>query len=102
MGDTRFLVMRCVSCKDFITKAEMLDRWALMEKDETKKIGLCECGGRQFRPGNLTSEEEKRYSSRWQQFRYRVLGKRDKATRVWDLYYRYVKGAALGPEYLEQ
>jgi len=95
----RFLVMRCVSCKNFLTSLEMIRRWEAMEKDETRKIGLCECGARQFRPGNLTSEEEKQYSSWWQWFRYMVLRRQDKGTRIWELYYKVVRKGELGPEY---
>lgn len=95
----RYLILRCVSCKDFITKAEAIDRWEAWEKAGESHVGLCSCGSRQVKPGNLTPEEEKKYTSRWQKFRYTVLGKRDKGTRVWDLYYRYVRDAKLGPEY---
>ena len=95
----RFLIMRCVACKGFLTKAEILDRWDQWERDGESKTGLCDCGSRQLKPGNLTPEEESTYCTRWQQFRYKILGRRDKKTRVWDLYYRFVKGAELGPAY---
>lgn len=88
----RYLIVRCVSCRGFLTKAEVIDQWESWEKGKESHTGLCECGSRQIKPGNLTPAEEKHYGSKWQWFRYRVLGKRDKDTRVWDLYYRFVKG----------
>lgn len=95
----RYLILRCVACKEFITKIELVQRWEQMEKDENKTVGICECGGRQVRPGNLTEAERRKYESLWQWFRYKVLRKRDRGTRIWDLYYTVVKNGKFGPEY---
>lgn len=94
-----YLIMRCVSCKGFLTKAEIIDRWQEWEAGQEEHTGLCACGSRQLKPGNLTPEEEKQYTGYWQWFRYKVLRKRDNGTRVWDLYYRFVKDQPRGRAY---
>jgi hypothetical protein len=95
----KYLLMRCVSCKEFLTKDEVIDRWEEMEEDGGTQIGLCSCGSRQIKPTNLTPEEEQEYTSLWQKFRYYVLRRRDRGTRILDLYEKHVKGQDLGPTY---
>ncbi len=103
MGEDRlrYLILRCVSCGGFVTRLEAVRRWEAWEAAGERNTGLCECGARQVRPGNLTTEERAKYESLWQWFRYVILRKRDKFTRVWELYYS-IKGTQLGPEYKTQ
>ena len=95
----RHLVYRCKSCNGLLTKLEIISHWEAMEKDNISNLGVCPCGGRQISPSNVTPEEEKKYETLWQKFRYYVLGKDDEGTRLWKLYDRCVKGKELGELY---
>jgi len=99
----RHLVYRCKSCNEFLTKLEIIASWEAAEASGESKVAICSCGGRNISPGNITEKELKdgKYESLWQRFRYRVLGKDDKATRVWKLYYKCVKDKDLGELYKE-
>jgi len=99
MERLRYLVMRCSACKRALTRLEIISKWEEMEKDESRKIGICPCGGRQLKPSNFTPEEEKRLGGLWQRFRYYVLRKDDEGTRLFKLYEKCVKNKELGVEY---
>lgn len=99
----KYLIMRCVSCKGFLTKLEVIDAWekaeAMIEDGGEKTIGICPCGSRQVKPGNLTPEEEEIYCSEREKRRYYDGKIRDRGTRVWELYDKCVDGKELGEQY---
>jgi hypothetical protein len=98
--------MRCVSCNGFLTKLEVIDAWEKAEAEiaagKEKPMGVCPCGSRQLKPGNLTPEEEEIYCAEEQKTRYYDEGIDDRRTRVWKLYDKCVSGKELGPEYAQE
>lgn len=95
----KYLIMRCKSCKGFLTKLEIVGTWEQQEQDHESKIPLCPCGGRKMQPGNVTPEELAEHKNKWQWFRYYILRRRDKGTRLYDLWEKCIKGKELGELY---
>jgi len=101
----KYLIMRCVSCKDFLTKLEVIEAWekaeAVNAEGGEKAMGVCPCGSRQMKPGNLTPEEEEIYCSDREKRRYYDGHFDDRGTRVWKLYDKCIDGKDLGEKYSE-
>jgi len=101
-----YLIMRCVSCRDFMTKLEIIEAWEKAEsfiaEGKEKPLAVCYCGSRQLKPGNLTPEEEEIYCSDREKRRYYDGHFDDRGTRVWKLFDKCVDGKELGPEYPQE
>lgn len=97
-----YLLYRCFKCGDVLTALEIEKIWGEAEKDTTKTVAaLCPCGSSKVTPTNLTPEEEKKYEHWWQWVRY-FIGKRDRNTRIIDLYFQRVRGQELSEYYQEE
>jgi hypothetical protein len=98
--------MRCVSCKNFLTRLEVVEAWEKAEADiaagEEKPMGVCPCGSRQMKPGNLTPEEEEIYCSERERRRYYDDKIDDRGTRVWKLFDKCIDGKDLGDLYPQE
>ena len=96
-----YLLYRCFKCGRILTAIEIEAIWANAEKDTSKTMAtICACGSSKITPTNMTPEEEKKLTSRWQQMKY-FFGMRDYNTRVVEIYKKRVKGKVLGPLYEE-
>ena len=98
MDGPRYLLYRCDGCKSLITKLEiMATRSAALEVPENNEgvrcvsAAICPCGSAKFHPTNILPEEEDTLCSKWQGFRYFVLFRRDRGTRLWDLWWKCVR-----------
>lgn len=80
----RYPVYRCEKCKRLLTRLEIVRKWekAEAEPNITASIALCVCGSGRISPTNLTQDEENRFGSYWQKFRFFVLRRRDEDTRI--------------------